>query len=307
MEVDFIMGSLRFNYRSDAIGGYIDITVVYPTDNFCYYDMAEGVRFHKIPGMQQKERYVPGMKFQTVYLLHGGSDNDSLTYRYTNAELFAQRNNVMLVTPNIMNSFGADTDYGVCYGIFLTEELPLVMQTLFASSPEREDNFIMGYAMGGNAALGTAIKRPDLFHTCIDISGGIGYTVNPKTLQEELDGDHFRNHFPLYNASFGEGKDLPGSRHDMQKTARQHIENGDVLTKMILIAGSEEGFIRERVEADADTLLSMGWPVEYLCAQGYGHDFRMWNDYIEKALDHLIPLKRRPLFPENNEAKDVSR
>lgn len=53
----------------------------------------------------------------------------------------------MLVTPNIANSFGADACYGVPYQTFVTEELPLVIQTLFASSPKREDNFIMGYAM----------------------------------------------------------------------------------------------------------------------------------------------------------------
>lgn len=43
---------------------------------------------------------------------------------------YAQENNVMLVTPNITNSFGI-----------------------------REDNFIVGYAMGGNVALGTAIMH----------------------------------------------------------------------------------------------------------------------------------------------------
>ncbi len=172
------MSMMRFNYRSEAIGGYVDISIVYPTDNYSYYDETQGVRHHHAPGAPTKAPLVPGMKFQTIYLLHGGSDDDSLTYRYTNAERFAQRNNVMLVTPDIRTSFGADTNYGISYATFLTEELPVVMQTLFASSPKREDNFIMGYAMGGNAALGAAIRRPDLYHTCVDISGGIGYTLN---------------------------------------------------------------------------------------------------------------------------------
>jgi putative tributyrin esterase len=165
-----MMGTLRFNYRSQALGRYTDITVIYPTDNLSYYDETTPKEFHhSMPGQKPRTQYKPGMKFQTVYLIHGGGDDDSLTYRYTNAELFAQRNNVMLVTPNIANSFGIDTKYGVPYSTYLTEELPAVIQALFASSPRREDNFIMGYAMGGNVALGTALMRPDLYHACVDI------------------------------------------------------------------------------------------------------------------------------------------
>ena len=104
------MGLLRFNYRSQAIGHYVDITVAYPTDNYSYFDESQPrEHHHTVPGSGKKLPYVPGMKFQTVYLVHGGGDDDSLTYRYTNAELFAQRNHVMLVTPDISNSFGMDT------------------------------------------------------------------------------------------------------------------------------------------------------------------------------------------------------
>ena len=69
----------------------------------------------------------------------------------------------MLVTPDIANSFGADTDYGIAYQSFIGGELPLVIQSLFASSSKREDNFIMGYAMGGNTALAAAINYPHRF------------------------------------------------------------------------------------------------------------------------------------------------
>ena len=155
------MGKLRFNYRSEVLGPYVDITVVYPTDTYRLPETdALKNRSHGLLIREKKDFFAPGMKFQTVYLMHGGGDDDTLTYRYTNAELFAQRNHVMLVTPNIANSFGADACYGVPYQTFLTEELPLVIQTLFASSPEREDNFIMGYAMGGNVALAAALALP---------------------------------------------------------------------------------------------------------------------------------------------------
>ena len=183
------MGILRFNYRSETLGRYVDITVALPTDG---YRCAPTPYLKSGTGLAQtapdRPCYKPGMRFQTVYLIHGGGDDDTLTYRYSNVEEAAQRNHVMLVTPNITNSFGVDTCYTVPYMTFLTEELPTVIQALFPSSPAREDNFIMGYAMGGNVALGCAVNRPDRYHTCVDISGGIGMTFRADTLMKELDG-----------------------------------------------------------------------------------------------------------------------
>ena len=291
------MAIMRFNYRSQEIGHYVDITVVLPTDEYSYYDeQKEGRGFH-LPGEKPKAVYRPGMKFQTVYLIHGGGDDDSLTYRYTSAECYAQRNHVMLVTPNIANSFGVDTEYGVKYASFLTKELPVVIRTLFASSPRREDNFILGYAMGGNVALGTALMHPELYAECVDVCGGIGMTLHTETLAEELNSDHFKNHFRIYNTTFGDAERLEGSRFDIRAQTLAHLKNGDTPCKFHVICGSDE-FIRARVEADVSALRELGLDVEYTCAQGYAHDFRIWDDYIAIALDQMLPLKRSAIWPE---------
>ncbi len=288
------MAFLQFNFRSEALGKYIDISIAYPTDNYSYYDTTKEIRHHLAPGQKPKPPYKRDMKFQTVYLIHGGGDDDSLTYRYTNAERYAQDNNVMLVTPDISNSFGANTNYGVEYSTFLTKELPAVVQTFFASSPKREDNFIMGYAMGGNVALASAIMCPENYSICIDMSGGIGYTVNTEILKAELASDHFRSSFPLYISTFGESLELENSKHDLYQIAQQKITAGEELSKFYLVAGSEEGFIGERVKADAETLEKLGYDVTYICVEGYHHDFDLWDMYIKLALDQILPLKRDP-------------
>lgn len=283
------MGILRFNYRSEILGRYVDVSVVYPTDSYRCLPTPQ-------TAPEDLPRYRPGMKFQTVYLLHGGGDDDTLTYRYSNVEQAAQRNHVMLVTPNIANSFGFDTRYGVAYQTFLTEELPLVIRTLFASSPAREDNFILGYAMGGNAALGAAIRRPDLYAVCMDISGGIGMTLCPETLQAELEGDHFSTVMPLFNHTFGPGAEVIGSAADLRAELLRHRAAGDPECRFFLVCGSEE-FIRRRVEGDVRAMRELDMDVTYLCAQGYHHDFKLWNHYLQLALDRLLPLKRCAITP----------
>lgn len=285
------MSYLRFNFRSQCLGHYTDVSVVFPTDNYSYYPQTPEESSALSMGGSHSRVYEPGMKFQTVYLIHGGGDDDTLTYRYSNAERYAQDNNVMLVTPNITNSFGIDTRYGVAYQKFLSEELPVVIRSLFASSPKREDNFIVGYAMGGNVALGTALMHPELYRTCVDISGGIGMTLSTETLKEELDGDHFRNHFPLYNSSFGPSSEIDGSPYDLETIARENLKEGKDVCDFHIICGSDE-FIRERVEKDVKKLKELGYPVNYICPKGYSHDFILWDKYIKYTLDELLPLKR---------------
>ena len=295
------MGFFRFNYRSELLNRYVDVSLVLPTDG---YRMPPGgypaERCHRAPAPADAPEWRPGMKFQTVYLIHGGGDDDSLTYRYSNIEEAAQRNHVMLVTPNIANSLGLDTAYGVPYLSFLTEELPTVIQALFPSSPRREDNFIMGYAMGGNVALGAAVNRPDRYAMCVDISGGIGMTFRPDTLQSELEGPVFSEIFPLYNHSFGPAGDIPGSRADLRSELLRHRAAGDPECSFLLICGSRE-FIRERVENDAAAMRALDLDVCYCCAEGYDHDFRLWDRAMTLSLDRLLPLKRRPIYPEEKE------
>ncbi len=284
------MSYMRFNFRSQTLGHYVDVSIVYPTDDYSYYAQDLDATALSMEGKHSRV-YAPGMKFQTVYLIHGGGDDDTLTYRYSNAERYAQENNVMLVTPNITNSFGIDTRYGVNYQRFLSEELPVVIQSLFASSPNREDNFIVGYAMGGNVALGTALLHPSLYHTCIDISGGIGMTLSTETLKEELSGTHFSKNFPLYNSSFGTADSIDDSPYHIEAVAKKFIQEGAQVCKFHIICGSDE-FIRYRVEKDVKKLEEIGYCVNYICPEGYTHDFVLWDKYIKLALDELLPLKR---------------
>lgn len=268
------MGLVRFNYRSVELGYYVNITVTLPTD-----------------GVDYRKDLPEGMKLQTIYLIHGGGDDDTLPYRYTNIERYAQQAKVMTVTPGIPNSFGADAKYGVKYMTFLTQELPRVIQSYFASSSRREDNFVMGFAMGGNVALAMAIMHPESYAACVDMSGGIGFTLSTDTMIRELEGDHFRDRFYRYIATFGEGKDFAGSVNDLFPIAKRMKEEGRELCDITMLCGAKE-FIRARVEEDVRILRELGYPVTYHCPEGFDHNYDTWEHFMPVTLNEWLPLKR---------------
>ncbi|MDG0808840.1 alpha/beta hydrolase [Cohnella rhizosphaerae] len=95
------MGLLRMQYRSELLSLSTNITVCYPTGA-----LTTGLGY-KDPLLPEsgKRPYRPGMKFQVVYLLHGGGEDDTVPYRYTRLERYAEDNQVMLVTPSVNDSF----------------------------------------------------------------------------------------------------------------------------------------------------------------------------------------------------------
>ena len=89
------MSLMRMNYRSQQLGKFVDISVVFPTDRLTVPEKMLGTSTrHVAVDSVRNYEYVPGMKFQTIYLIHGGGDDDTLVYRYSNAERYAQDNNL---------------------------------------------------------------------------------------------------------------------------------------------------------------------------------------------------------------------
>ena len=65
------MSMMRMNYRSQLLGKYVDITVVFPTDRMTLPpDRMSNLR-SPLPDRELFE-WKPGMKYQTIYLIHGG-------------------------------------------------------------------------------------------------------------------------------------------------------------------------------------------------------------------------------------------
>ncbi|WP_407270050.1 alpha/beta hydrolase-fold protein [Radiobacillus sp. PE A8.2] len=280
------MGILRFNFRSEILGMSTNITICYPTGS-----LTTGLGFRH-PGFSDdwKQPYELGMKFQTVYLLHGGGEDDTVPYRYTRLEQYAEENMVMLVSPSVNDSFYMNTKYGIKYFDYLTQELPQVVKSLFASAPRRENTFIVGMAMGGSGALGLGLMKPDLYEAVVDLSGGIGVTLDREEYIRSL---HW--HFPRVRHTLLGESDFVGSEHDLRWFAEKNMSDGVDVPKIFIGVG-EKDFIRDRVREDYEILKKLGYNLVYEEARNMKHDFDMWDVYLKKALSKWLPLKRKPIY-----------
>lgn len=280
------MGLLRFSYRSEILSLTTNVTVCYPTGS-----LTTNLGFRDpLLDVHEKKPYEPGMKFQTVYLLHGGGEDDTGPYRFSRLEQYAERNMVMLVTPSVNDSLYANTKYGFKYFDYVTQELPLVIQTLFASAAGRENNFVVGHAMGGNGALALGLIRPDLYASVVDLSGGIGLTLDREAYKESLEWN-----FPRVRDTLLGKDEFIGSEHDLLWFAKRNRDEGRPCPSFFIGVGSKD-FIRDRVYNDYTVLKQLGYDVHYEEAENMGHDYDMWDVYLAKALDDWLPLKREPIY-----------
>jgi len=279
------MAVMRYNFFSEALSLCVDVTITYPSRKLTF---TKDPSKKEMDSQEGKTLYREGIKLQTVYILHGGSDDDTMPLRYTNLERYAERNCVMTVSAQVKDSFYVDTAYGYKYFTFMTEELPAVIQSLFASSPSREDNFIIGFAMGGNGALLLGLKKPELYSAVVALSGGIGCSVDTDNFFEEMETINL----PRLHSTFGDLENFRGSEFDLGYYAKKNIEENIQVPELFLAVG-ENDFIRDSVRKDRDALRALGYDFHYEEAAGLGHDWDFWDKYMEKALDQWLPLKRR--------------
>jgi putative tributyrin esterase len=143
------MSLLRFHFRSIILQTDTTLTITLP-------ELAKARR---------------KLRFPTLYLLHGGSEDSTSWVRLSRVEEYAEEKKLMTVSIDAMSSAYADMAHGGKYFSFLTEEVPRLVRALFPSSARREDTFIAGFSMGGQGALKAAFRRPDLYAAALPISG----------------------------------------------------------------------------------------------------------------------------------------
>ena len=279
------MAVLKFNFLSKDLGLQTNVTIILPS--FSYTDMVN----------ERKEVYVPGMKFQTLYLLHGGFGDDSDYVNFSNIVRYADVNKLAVVMPSASNSFYANLEYGPKFWDYLSEELPKVCRSMFPLSEKREDNFVGGLSMGAFGAMKLALKKPDMFAAALCMSGA---SVNPDKIIElkdlinglEDDGPAISRIEVIY----GDLKKYKGSDEDMFLQAKQNVDQGRVLPEFFITCGSSDEILDIAVEAK-DHLTRLGYNVFYEETPGCGHNWDYWDMILRKAIYEWLPIRHTAIYP----------
>ena len=135
--------------------------------------------------------------YPVLYLLHGTYGDEGDWQRFSRIEDYARHHNVVVVMPYGENGAYRNAKSGKDYEVYITEELPKVIQWMVPVSKKREDTYIAGLSMGGGGAVRLGLSHPEIYGYTIGLSADFGLiTENVKN-----------NEFTVWSHAF-EGVDL---------------------------------------------------------------------------------------------------
>ena len=128
--------------------------------------------------------------------------------------------------------------HGRKYFTFASEELPLLVQSHFPSSPKREDNFVAGFSMGGHSAMKIALRCPERFAAICSMSGAKDQVKMHRFVKEVLKNGAS---FELIEDAFGPIDDsLYGTENDLLWLAEQLAASDRPKPRIMLTCGTDD-------------------------------------------------------------------
>lgn len=259
------MALVRFNFSSKYLGNYVDVNILLP-------DRPRDV--------DPKTFYSTGEKFKVLWLLHGTGADCNEWMLYSRIPLFAAERNLACVMVSGMNSNYVNwPKFGMGYNFwdFFTEELMPAVYGWFPISDKREDNFIGGLSMGGRGTSYIAFGHPELF------AGAAILSACPVEYTEENSIGDPRTRPSVENCGGLEG--FLASPENIWDIAPRLMKEGVQLPKLYFATGGDDKIIMDRLEKWRPYADSLGLEATYEVIPGYGHEWRIWDIAIEKALD----------------------
>ncbi|MGI6200254.1 MAG: alpha/beta hydrolase [Christensenellales bacterium] len=220
-------------------------------------------------------------KFQTLYLLHGMSDDHTTWQRRTSIERYVAPLGIAVVMPTTHLGWYTDMAYGFDYWTYMTQELPKICQEFFPLSEAREDNFVAGLSMGGYGAFKMALGAPDKFCAGASLSGGL---IPYHCYSDEPGADN-----SLWEDIFGPREGVPGSDNDLFTLVDRLAASGQEKPMLYQWCGTEDFLYQDNVQF-RDFMAGKGFDYTYEQSPGV-HAWEYWDEKIQTVLSWL-PIKK---------------
>ncbi len=276
------MAVIRMNFLSQALGMQTNVTICLPS--FSFKDVME----------KREDVYVPGMKYQVLWLLHGGSGDDSDYVNFSNITRYADDHKLAVVMPSDYNMFYTDQKNGGKFFTFITEELPKMCRAIFPFSDKKEDNFVGGLSMGSGGAMKCALLHPEMYQAALIMSGPGMRLHRPddkfavEFLNKVIAGEDVSD----YKAVEPYAEDI-----QMAVPAYNIIKAGTELPQLFFTSGGDD-FLKEQTLLGLRFYDKMGVKYFYEEIPGYGHEWDFWDLILRKAISEWLPIRHAVIYPE---------
>ena len=227
------------------------------------------------------EKSVPEQQMKSLYLLHGYSGNHMDWVINSNIQEYSLKYNVAVFMPSCENFFYLDdTDMGALYSEYVGIELVEFTRRIFPVSGKREDTFIGGLSMGGYGAIINGLKYSNTFSRIIALSSAL---IIDKIAGIPVDFKDGIADYNYYSRVFGDVNKVKGSDKDPEALVLQMKKENKQIPEIFMACGTED-FLLAANRKLHDFLLAEGIEHTYIESPGT-HDWKFWNEYIEKGLE----------------------
>ena len=223
------------------------------------------------------------VRYPTLYLLHGLSDDHTVWLRRTSLERYLEGRRLAVVLPAAQRSFYTDAVRGQRYWAFLSEELPRLARHFFPLSARPAENFVAGLSMGGYGAFKLALTHPERYAAAASLSGALD-VARLVSEEESAGGSELQQ-------IFGPSEPLTHSANDLFHLAKQLVRRPGPRPALYQWCGTEDFLHADNVRfRDRATALGLALTSE----EGPGgHEWACWDAQIRRVLDWLpLPAGR---------------
>lgn len=261
------MALVTFNFESQYLGNSHTVGIILPD---------------KAREMRPAEFYGSGKKYKVLWLLHGTFGDYSDWIRKSMIELYACERDLIVVMPSAMNSNYANwPSFGMGFQMYdyIFEELMPLVYGWFPASDKREDNFVAGLSMGGRGTCVLAFNHPEKF------AGACILSAVPSDLRAmKAQGGHMWERMQKSVINFpSEGAFLDSYQNTWQ-LLEQKVRQGVQLPRLLFGCGEDDMLYKDFL-AFRERAEGIGLPAEYFSIPGLKHEWRFWDQGIQRALD----------------------
>lgn len=223
-----------------------------------------------------------GQKYQTLWLLHGGTADYSDWCRFSRIEGYAQEKQLAVVMPNLGDSYYCNVPHVGRFYDYYTSELPTLMRAIYPLAEDRENNFIGGLSMGGFGAFQAALRNPQNYAAAFSLSGGLNFKDQEIDHIELTQWDH-----DVRAAIFGEdGRYYDPHAHHMPTMVDDLVASGQPQPRFYSACGTEDDIVYAPNLRVTKYMQESGLDVFYEEGPGI-HNWDFWDPYLKRALDWL--------------------